>query len=229
MEEVNPDLGPISTAVSILGVPGLAAYFGLTRVGAIKKGQTVVVSGAAGGVGSVAVQIAKIKGCRVVGIAGSEEKINYLLNDLGIDAAINYKETADLSAEIAKSCREGIDVFFDNVGGQTFDAILPLINKHARLVICGEIADYNESNPPKGLRPNHLLIQQSARMEGFVVFDFKDEFENAKKEMSEWLKTGQLKYRENLIEGFENIPSAFIGLFTGENIGKQMVKVSDPE
>ena len=138
MEEVNPDLGPISTAVSILGVPGLAAYFGLTRVGAIKKGQTVVISGAAGGVGSVAVQIAKIKGCRVVGIAGSEEKINYLLNDLGIDAAINYKETADLSAEIAKSCPEGIDVFFDNVGGETFDAILPLINKHARLVICGE-------------------------------------------------------------------------------------------
>ena len=179
--------------------------------------------------GSIAVQIAKIKGCHVVGIAGSEEKIKYLTTDLGIDSAINYKETEDLSKEIAKHCPNGVDVFFDNVGGATFDAVLPSIRKHARLVICGEIAGYNQSDPPKGIRPNHLLIQQSARMEGFVVFDFKDEFESAKKEMSQWLKDGKLKYRENLIDGFENIPAAFIGLFKGENIGKQMVKVADPD
>lgn len=229
VEFVDPDLGPIATAVSVLGVPGLAAYFGMLKVGAIKKGETVVVSGAAGGVGTIAVQIAKIKGCRVIGIAGSQEKIDYLRNDLGIDAAINYKDTYDLTAEIKKNCPSGIDVFFDNVGGATFDAILPSINRHARLVICGEIADYNEASPSKGLRPNHFLIQQSARMEGFVVFDFKEEFESAKKEMAAWLKTGQLKYRENLIDGFENIPAAFIDLFTGKNIGKQMIKVSEPD
>lgn len=229
VECVNPDLGAISTAVSVLGVPGLAAYFGLMKIGIIKKGETVLVSGAAGGVGSIAVQIAKIKGCRVIGIAGSAEKITYLTEDLQIDAAINYKETDDLAKEIAKACPEGIDVFFDNVGGETFDAVLPSINKHCRLVICGEIADYNEDEPPKGIRPNHLLIQQSARMEGFVVFDFQDEFDSAKNEISTWLKEGKLKYRENLTVGFENIPNAFIGLFKGENIGKQMVKVADPE
>ena len=225
VELVDPDLGPISTAVSVLGVPGLSAYFGMLKIGGIKKGDTVVVSGAAGGVGSIAVQIAKIKGCHVVGIAGSEEKIKYLTTDLGIDSAINYKETKDLSKEIAKHCPTGVDVFFDNVGGATFDAVLPSISKHARLVICGEIAGYNQSDPPTGIRPNHLLIQQSARMEGFVVFDFQNEFESAKKEMSQWLKDGKMKYRENLIDGFENIPAAFIGLFKGENIGNKWLKL----
>ncbi|QOW09594.1 NADP-dependent oxidoreductase [Kaistella flava (ex Peng et al. 2021)] len=227
VEKVDPTLGSISTAVGVLGVPGLAAYFGLEKIGEIKKGQTVVVSGAAGGVGSIAVQIAKIKGCRVIGIAGSEKKIEYLEKEIGIDVGINYKKTDDLAKAISEACPNGVDIFFDNVGGKTFDAVLGSINKHARLVICGEISDYNENHPPQGPRPHHILIQKSARMEGYVVFDFMDEFESAKKEISQWLKSGELKYRENLIEGFENIPAAFIGLFKGENIGKQMVKVSD--
>lgn len=226
LEKVDTSLAPISTSVSILGVPGLAAYFGLLKVGEIKKGQTVVVSGAAGGVGNVAVQIAKIKGCKVVGIAGSAEKLEYLQNDLGADKAINYKTTDDLARAIADACPDGVDVFFDSVGGETFDSVLKSINKHGRVVICGEIAEYNESDPPEGPRPNHLLVQKSARIEGFVVFDFKEEFDTAKKEIAKWLDSGKMVYKENLIEGFENIPSAFIGLFKGENIGKQMVKVA---
>ncbi len=226
LDKVDPALGDISTSVSILGVSGLAAYFGLLKIGEIKKGQTVVVSGAAGGVGNVAVQIAKIKGCKVVGIAGSEDKLDYLRKDLGADAAVNYKKTDDLAKAISEACPDGVDVFFDTVGGETFDAVIESINKHGRLVICGEIAEYNESKPPQGPRPNHTLVQKSVRMEGYVVFDFEDEFENAKKKLAHWLDSGQMIYKENLIEGFENIPSAFIGLFKGENIGKQMVKVT---
>ncbi len=227
LEKVDPSLAPISTAVSLLGVPGLAAYFGMLNVGLIKKGETVVVSGAAGAVGSTAVQIAKINGCRVIGIAGSEDKIEYLEKELGIDKGINYKTTDDMEAAIKEACPEGVDVFFDNVGGELFDAVFANINRKARLVICGQISQYNTDDPPKGPRPEHHLIKQSARIEGFVVFDFKDEFEDAKIHLAEWYNTGQLKYKENLIEGFEKIPSAFIGLFSGENIGKQMVKVAD--
>ena len=225
LEKVDPGLAPISTAVSILGVPGLAAYFGLEKIGKIQKGETVVVSGAAGGVGSVAVQIAKIKGCRVVGIAGSDKKIDYLEKELGIDKGINYKKSDDLEKALSLACPNGVDVFFDNVGGKLFDAVFELINKKARIVICGQIAEYNEAAPPEGLRPQHTLIKKSARMEGFVAFDFKDEFDEAKKKLAGWYHEGKLKYKENLIVGFENLPSAFIGLFTGENIGKQMVKV----
>ena len=226
LEKVDTGSAPISTAVSILGVPGLAAYFGLEKIGQIKKGETVVVSGAAGGVGSVAVQIAKIKGCRVIGIAGSDRKIAYLEKELGIDKGINYKKNVDLVKAIGEACPNGVDVFFDNVGGGIFDAVFECINKKARMVICGQIAEYNETAPPQGPRPQHTLIKKSARMEGFVVFDFKDEFVDARKQLAEWYNEGKLKYKENLVEGFGNLPTAFIGLFTGENIGKQMVKVS---
>ena len=225
LEKVDPDLAPISTAVSILGVPGLAAYFGILRIGNIKEGDTVVVSGAAGAVGSVAAQIAKIKKCKVVGIAGSAEKISYLENELGLDKGINYKETDDMQQAIAEACPEGVDVYFDNVGGETFDAVFKNINKKARIVICGQIADYNESDPPKGPRPQHDLIKYSAKMEGFVVFDYKDEFEEAKKQLADWYNDGKIKYKENIITGFENLPEAFIGLFKGDNIGKQIVKI----
>lgn len=229
LEIVDPEIAPISTSVSMLGVPGLAAYFGLLKIGEPKEGETVVVSGAAGSVGSIAAQIAKIKGCKVIGIAGSEKKITYLEDELGLDKGINYKTTEDLEKAIAEACPEGVDVFFDNVGGETFDAVFANINKKARIVICGQIADYNESDPPKGQRPMHELIKYSAKIEGFVVFDFKDEFDSAKKEMATWYNDGKLKYKENLIDGFENIPAAFIGLFEGENIGKQMVKVADQD
>ena len=227
LEKVNPSLAPISTAVSLLGVPGLAAYFGMLKIGELKKGETVVVSGAAGAVGSIAVQIAKIKGCRVIGIAGSKAKIDYLEKELGVDKGINYKKTEDMGKAIKDACPDGVDVFFDNVGGDLFDAVFSNINHKARMVICGQIAEYNNENPPKGPRPQHNLIKKSAKIEGFVVFDYKDEFEVAKNQLGEWYNNGKLKYKENLIEGFDQIPSAFIGLFSGENIGKQMVQVAD--
>ncbi len=229
LEKVDPALAPISTAVSILGIPGLSAYFGMNKIGKPQRGETVVVSGAAGAVGSIAVQIAKLNGCRVVGIAGSDEKIDYLEKELHLDRGINYKKVSDLGAAIKSACPNGVDVFFDNVGGALFDAVFANINKKARIVICGQISEYNKADAPQGPRPQHTLIKKSARMEGFVVFDFQDEFESAKKQLAQWYNSGELKYKENLIEGFENIPSAFIGLFSGDNIGKQMVKIADPE
>lgn len=227
LEKVDPSLAPISTAVSLLGVTGLAAYFGMLKIGMPKKGDTVVVSGAAGSVGSTAVQIAKIKGCKVIGIAGSKAKIKYLEDELGIDKGINYKETDNMEEAIKKACPDGVDVFFDNVGGELFDAVFANINHKARLVICGQISEYNSDDPPTGPRPQHHLIKKSAKIEGFVVFDFGDEFDAAKTQLAEWYNSDQLIYKENLVEGFENIPSAFIGLFSGENIGKQMVNVAD--
>lgn len=229
LEKVDPDLAPIATSISILGVTGLAAYFGMIKIGKPQNGETVVVSGAAGAVGSVAVQIAKLHGCIVVGIAGSDKKSDYLEEELGINKGINYKTNDNMKLAIKEACPDGVDVFFDNVGGNIFDAVFENINKNARMVICGQIAEYNQSDPPKGPRPQHRLIKKSALMEGFVVFDFKDEFEDAKKQLAEWYHSGKLKYRENLVEGFENIPSAFMGLFSGENIGKQMVKVAEIE
>ncbi|WP_027126395.1 NADP-dependent oxidoreductase [Gelidibacter mesophilus] len=229
LEKVDPELAPLQTSVSVLGVTGLAAYFGLLKIGKPKKGETVVVSGAAGSVGSTVAQIAKIKGCRVVGIAGSKAKIDYLENELGIDKGINYKKTVNMESAIKEACPDGVDVFFDNVGGDLFDAVFANSNRKSRMVICGQIAEYNDDDQPEGPRPQHLLIKKSAKIEGFVVFDFEDEFDEAKKQLADWYNSGKLKYKENLVEGFENIPSAFIGLFSGENIGKQMVKVSEEE
>ena len=227
LEKVDSSSAPISTAVSLLGIPGLAAYFGMLHIGLPKKNDTVVVSGAAGAVGSIAAQIAKIKGCKVIGIAGSDSKIEYLERDLGINKGINYKTTDHMEKAIKTACPEGVDVFFDNVGGELFDAVFANVNRKARIVICGQISEYNSDLISTGPRPQHDLIKKSARMEGFVAFDFQDEFDQAKKELGSWYNSGQLKYKEHLIEGFENIPSAFIGLFSGENIGKLMVKVSD--
>ncbi len=229
IEKVDPELAPISTAVSMLGIPGLAAYFGMLKIADIKAADTVVVSGAAGSVGSIASQIARIKGCKVIGIAGSPEKIDYLENDLGLTQAINYKQTDDMQAVIKQACPDGVDVFFDNVGGKIFDAVFANINRQARIAICGQIAEYNEQNPPTGPRPMHTLIKKSARMQGYVVYDFSEQFDEAKKQISDWYNDGKIIYRENLIEGFDKIPEAFIGLFKGDNIGKQMVKVAETD
>lgn len=227
IEKVDPNLAPISTSVSMLGIPGLAAYFGMIEIAQIKSSDTVVVSGAAGSVGSIAAQIARIKGCKVIGIAGSQEKIDYLEKDLGLYKGINYKQTDDMQAALTQACPEGVDVFFANVGGELFDAVFANITRHARIAICGQIAEYNNDNPPKGPRPMHTLIKKSARMQGFVVYDFSAQFDEAKKQISDWYNNDKIIYRENLIEGFDNIPNAFIGLFKGDNIGKQMVKVAD--
>lgn len=229
LTKVNPNLKPISASITLYGIPGLSAYFGLLKIGQPKKGETVLVSGAAGGVGSIVVQIAKLKGCKVVGIAGSQKKIDFLEKELGIDKGINYREADDLEAEIKKVCPEGVDVFFDNVGGNVFDAVFLNMNRYGRIAICGQMSEYNEIGKPQGFRPMFGLVEKSLRMEGFVVFDFIKEYEQGLKQLAEWYNSNKLIYKETLEEGFENIPSAFIELFSGETIGKKMVKVDNFE
>jgi NADPH-dependent curcumin reductase CurA len=227
VRKVDPSLAPISTALGVLGMPGLSAYFGLLEIGRPKAGETVVVSGAAGAVGSMAGQIAKIQGCRVVGIAGSDEKVRWLSEDLGFDAAFNYKTVPKYYRKLLSLCPNGIDVYFDNVGGIITDAVLRLINVRARLVICGQISQYNLEKPEKGPRWLWTLIVKQARAEGFLVFQFADRYEEALRQMAQWVREGKLKYRETVAEGIENAPHAFIGMLQGENIGKQLVKIAD--
>lgn len=216
---------PISTALHVVGMPGLTAYFGLLTVCEPKPGETVVVSGAAGAVGSAVGQIAKLKGCRVVGIAGSEEKIEFITDELGFDAGINYK-TQEVYAGLKSSCPDGIDVYFDNVGGTTTDAVFPLINVHARIAICGQISQYNLSEPEQGPRLLWNLIVKRAKVEGLLVTDFAERYGEAFRELYGWVSDGQLKYRERITEGIENAPAAFIEMLQGANIGKQLVRVS---
>ncbi|NHN34043.1 NADP-dependent oxidoreductase [Paenibacillus agricola] len=225
---IDPNIAPITTALGVLGMPGLTAYFGLLDIGQPKEGETVVVSGAAGAVGMIVGQIAKIKGARVVGIAGSDEKNEYLIKELGFDAAINYKTTADLHAELAQACPDGIDVYFDNVGGAISDAALSLINKNARIPICGQIALYNLGKADVGNRIQSVLLVNTALMQGFLVGQYAARFPEAVSQLAQWLQQKKLKYAENIVDGFEQTPHAFIGLFTGDNLGKQLVKVAEP-
>jgi NADPH-dependent curcumin reductase CurA len=217
---------PLTTALGVLGMPGLTAYFGLLDIGRPVAGETVVVSGAAGAVGLTVCQIAKIKDCRVVGIAGSDRKNSYLKTELAVDATINYK-TEDVRQALKDACPKGIDVYFDNVGGDISDAAMPLLNHGARLIICGQISVYNLDRPNVGPRPQPYLLVNSALMQGFIITDYAARFSEGVKQMAQWMTEGKLKYAESIVEGFENTPSAFIGLFTGENLGKQIVKVAD--
>ena len=226
--KVDPNRAPISTALGVLGITGLTAYFGLLKIAAPKEGETVVVSGAAGAVGSVVGQLAKIKGCRVAGIAGSDEKNAYLRDELGFDATINYK-TDDVTAVLKDACPDGVDVYFDNVGGEISDAVLKLINHGARISVCGQISMYNLEKPDQGMRPQPLLLTNSAKMQGFIVSDFSADFAQGREQLTQWFSAGKLKYAENIVEGFENTPDAFLGLFEGENTGKQLVKVGEME
>jgi len=219
---------PITTALGVLGMTGLTAYFGLLDIGQPKPNETVVVSGAAGAVGMVVGQIAKLKGCRVVGIAGSDNKINYLQNDLKFDAAINYKTTPDLQKALQAACPSGIDVYFDNVGGEISDAALSLLNFQARIPVCGQISLYNQEEPDVGPRIQSQLLISSAMMKGFIVGNYAERFPEGMAELSRWVKEGSIKYQENIVEGFENTVQAFLGLFIGENLGKQLVKVAEP-
>ena len=212
-------------ALGALGMPGLTAYFGLLDVGRPSAGDTVLVSGAAGAVGSLVGQIAAIKGCRAVGTAGSDEKVRWLVEDLGFDAALNYKDHEDLRAALAPLCPDGVDVYFDNVGGHVTDAAMGLINQGARIAVCGQIAHYNAKNPPRGPRPFATLLVKRARAEGFIVFDFRDRYPEAMAHLREWVTSGAVKARLTVVEGFENAPSAFLGLFSGDNTGKMLVKV----
>lgn len=226
LQKVDPQLAPVSTALGVLGMPGMTAYFGLLEIGKPQKGETVVVSAAAGAVGMLVGQIAKIKGCHVVGIVGSDEKKDYLIKELGFDAAVNYKKK-EFSQELQKACPKGVDVYFDNVGGDVTDAVIKLINPHARIVLCGQISMYNLEKQDVGPRNLWILLTKSATMKGFLVFEYGKRFPEGIKQMAQWIKEGKIKYRENIIQGLENTPKAFLGLFKGENIGKQLVKVSD--
>lgn len=224
--KVDPTLAPISTAVGILGMPGMTAYFGLIDICDPKPGETLVVSGAAGAVGSLVGQIGKIRGCRVVGSAGSDEKVGLLVEEFGFDAAFNYKKTKDYVAKLAELCPKGIDCYFDNVGGEITDAVMILMNPHARLSICGHISMYNAEKIETGPRLLALLIERMAKMQGFIVSQYFQRFPEGQKAIAGWLKEGKIKYRETITEGIENAPRAFIGMLHGENIGKQLVKVS---
>ncbi len=227
LQRVDPDHGPISTALGVLGMPGVTGYWGLNDVCDPKPGDTVFVSAAAGAVGSVVGQLAKLSGARVVGTAGSEAKIDWLTDELGFDAAINYKETDDLSSAVKEACPNGVDCYFDNVGGPITDAVWPRLNVDARVAVCGQIALYNETEVPTGPRKLTKLIETRATVEGLLVSDYQQRWGQALQRLSQFVQSGDIQYRENVVEGFENAPDAFLGLFEGENIGKQVVKVAD--
>jgi len=215
---------PVSAALGVLGMPGRTAYFGVTDVLDPDPGDTVVVSAAAGAVGSVAGQIARLAGCRVVGIAGSEEKVRYLEDDLGFDAGLNYREV-DVGDALADAAPDGVDGYYDNVGGEITDAVFARLNVRASVAVCGQIALYNAEELPVGPRKLGTLVEKRARVEGFLVGDYASRFEEATARLLPWVRDGEIAYRETVTEGLENAPDAFFGLFEGENVGKQLVRV----
>jgi len=223
--KVDGSKAPLSAYLGILGMTGLTAYLGLTEIGKPKAGETVVVSGAAGAVGSVVGQIAKLLGCRVVGIAGTDEKVSQLKAEYGFDEAINYKTTESMSQAIADACPEGVDVYFDNVGGEVSDGVMVNVNRFARIVVCGAISLYNATSMPMGPRVQPILIKNSVLMQGFIIFNFMEKFGEAIPQLAQWLKEGKLTSTETVVEGFENIPQAFLDLFEGKNKGKMIVKI----
>jgi len=221
-----PRQDPITAFLSVYGVTGLTAYFGMLDVAQPKEGETVVVSGAAGAVGSVAGQIGKILGCRVVGIAGGPEKCAWLTDELGFDAWIDYK-SEDVAARLRETCPDGIDVFFDNVGGEILDAVLGQINLHARIVLCGAISQYDTAELAPGPRNILNLIPQRGRMEGFILLDYRDRFLDGILQLGQWVEEGRIRYSEHVVDGLENAPAAFRKLFSGENTGKLIIKVAE--
>lgn len=227
LTQIDPDLGPVSTSLGVLGMPGRTAYFGTREVANVKPGDTFVVTGAAGAVGSVAGQIAKEAGARVVGFAGSDEKVAFLEDELGFDAAINYKQTENYRAALDDAAPDGVDAYFDNVGGPITDAVFTRLNVDARVAICGQISLYNATEIPTGPRKLPALIESRATVEGFLVNDFAARFEGATRQLAAWVGDGTIQYRETVTDGLENAPDAFLGLFDGDNIGKQLVKVGD--
>lgn len=228
LHKLDPRVKPISLGLGVLGMPGLTAYFGLLDLGLPKEGETVVVSAASGAVGAVVGQIAKIKGCRVVGTAGSDAKVEYIMNELGFDAGINYKTAGNLGAALDAACPAGIDIYFDNVGGPITDAVIMRINERARLVICGQISQYNAVKPEMGPRNLFQFIRMRARLEGFLIFDYAARYGEGLAALGQWIADGKIKYREDVMDGLENAPKAFIRMMRGENFGKQLVRIADP-
>ena len=224
--KVDADGVPISTALGVLGMPGLTAYHGLLQVGRPRPGETVLVSAASGAVGGVVGQLAKMCGCQVIGTVGSDDKARYILDDLGFDAAINYK-TEDVGGRLLDVAPDGVDVYFDNVGGFVTDAALDNLAFRGRVLVCGQISQYNLDEPDLGPRNLWNLISKQARIEGFLVFNFASDHDVARARMTDWVRSGVLKYKEDVVEGFENMPRAFIGLMNGANFGKLLIKVGD--
>lgn len=226
LTKVDPKLAPLPVYLGTLGMPGMTAYFGLLDIGKPKEGDTVVVSGAAGAVGMVVGQIAKIKGCRVVGIAGGQDKCQYVVRDLGFDSAIDYK-TEDVRKSLRTHCPDGINVYFDNVGGDILEAALANLARGARIVICGAISQYCATGPVKGPSNYMSLLVNRASMTGMVVFDYADRYAVAGREMAGWMAAGKLKTREHIVEGLETFPDTLLQLFKGENTGKLILKIAD--
>jgi hypothetical protein len=224
LRKLDPRLAPVSTALGILGMPGMTAYVGLLDIGRPKPGETVVVSAASGAVGSVVGQIAKIHGCRVVGVAGGKAKTDYVVEELGFDAAVDHR-SPDLPDALAAACPKGVDVYFENVGGATQKAVWPLLNDFARVVVCGLIAHYNDPTPPPG-PPMLDVLRKRLAVQGFIVSDRSHRQADFLRDVGAWLQAGKLKYREDVVVGLEKAPEAFIGLLQGKNFGKLVVKVA---
>ncbi len=224
MFKIDARLG-LTSWLNVLGMPGMTGYFGLMDVGQPKAGDTVVVSGAAGAVGQTVGQIAKLKGCRVVGIAGGKAKCDWVVKELGFDACIDYK-AGDVKAGLKQHCPQGVDIYFDNVGGDILDAVLTRITRGARIIICGAISQYNNTTPVKGPANYLSLLVNRARMEGIVVFDYADRYPLAIAEMAAYLKDGTMKSREDVVDGLENFPETLLKLFNGENFGKLVLRVA---
>jgi NADPH-dependent curcumin reductase CurA len=224
--KVDPKAAPLPKYLNALGMPGMTAYFGLLEVGQPKAGETVVVSGAAGAVGQTVGQVARQRGCRVVGIAGGKEKCDFVVNELGFDACIDYK-SGPVKDGLKQHCPKGVDVYFDNVGGDILDAVLTRINRKARIVICGAISQYNNTTPVKGPANYLSLLVNRARMEGIVVFDWADRYPEGAAQMAQWMKEGNFKTREDIVDGLENFPQTLLMLFEGRNFGKLILKVAD--
>jgi NADPH-dependent curcumin reductase CurA len=223
--KVSPDVAPLSAYLGILGMTGLTAILGLTEIGVPKPGETLVVSGAAGAVGMVVGQIGKILGCRVVGIAGTEQKCEMLKSNFGFDEAINYNTAKNIRKAVANACPDGVDVYFDNVGGDISDGVMVNINKFARIIICGAISQYNATSMPVGPRLQPLLLKNSALMQGFIIGNYATKFQESMQKLTSWLTEGKLVNHETIVDGFDQIPQAFIDLFDGKNTGKMVVKI----
>ena len=223
--KVDPADGPLSASLGVLGHSALTAYFGLLDVAQPNAGETVLVSTAAGSVGSAVGQFAKIKGCRTVGIAGGPEKVALCREVFGYDAAIDYKATDDLAAALLAACPEGIDVYYDNVGSDTLDTVLGLMNQNGRVTICGTAATDSWVPPPTGLRFERHVLVNRLRIQGFILFDYQDRYEDALADIRQWFKEGKLNYREDIAEGLENAPAALAGLYEGRNTGRQLIRV----
>jgi NADPH-dependent curcumin reductase len=229
LRKLDPAAAPIQTALGVLGMPGMTAYTGLLNIGQPKEGETVVVAAATGPVGSLVGQIARLKGCRAVGIAGGADKCRALIDEFGFDAAVDHR-SPEMAARLKEACPKGIDVYFENVGGAVWDAVFPLLNDFSRIPVCGLVAQYNMTELPPGPDRTPVLMRailsKRLLLRGFIVSDFASQHGEFQREVGAWLRDGKIKYREDVVEGLENAPQAFIGLLQGKNFGKLLIKVS---